>query len=93
MSGATSFGDSINSALKQLSALTNSRLVCLVEGSKHTCYKPGCGNSYETGRGDFCPKCGTNQETLEKAMSRFYLGLIFFRAFPSIIWHKYETAP
>ena len=67
-SGASSFGDSIKSALKQLSALTNSRSVCLVEGSRHTCYKPGIENSYETEHGDFCPKCGTNQEMLVKTL-------------------------
>ena len=63
-SGASSFGDSIYSALKQMSGLTNLRTVRLTTGSKHTCYRPGCGNSYETGKGDFCPKCGSNQEML-----------------------------
>ena len=72
--GASNFGDTMAAALKQLSELKNSRTFFLARGSKHTCYKPGCGNSYEAETDDFCPKCGSNQEVFEKNM---YEGLNF----------------
>ena len=65
--GSFDLNMSIDSAMKQLKELKENCDKQQRPGESVKCLKQSCGREYQTGSGDFCTWCGSNQNVQEAA--------------------------